>query len=172
MMERRRTRSTDEKDARRMLEMVGELHRRGFESLFLVPGMSASGGYWRYRIGVMRDGRWSNEPEYFGEDYEIVSGSLGDACEIPWEQEGMTLSELTENFIATYADKLEKARVPNPAYVDWFREMLEKTAPDGHFLLYDEMEYYEQAFSWQIPRNFKMPMPPGFVLADLDETFD
>jgi hypothetical protein len=156
--------STSEKDARRILEMVGVLHSRGYESLFLSPGMAPSGAYWRYHIGIMKDGKWSNNPDYFGSDYEVVSGSLGSYCEISWEKSAKTLSEFTDNFIEAFKVKLQKARVPNPAYVSWFKEMLEKTAPDGHFLFYcDPGPYFEYAFTWGNPKDFKMPMPQGFV---------
>ena len=164
MEKQQRPKSTGEKDARRILEMVGELHDRGFESLFLSPGMAPSGAYWRYRIGIMKEGKWSDNPDCFGDDYEVSLGSLGSCCEIPWEKSAETLSEFTDNFIEAYKVKLQKARVPNPVYVGWFKEILEKTAPDGHFLFYcDPDPYFEYAFTWGNPKDFKMPMPQGFV---------
>jgi len=164
MEKQQRPKSTNKKDARRILEMVGGLHQCGYESLFLSPGMAPSGAYWRYRIGVMKEGKWSDKPDYFGDAYEVVSGSLGSECEIPWGKSAETVSEFTDNFIEVYKVKLQKARVPNPVYVNWFKEMLEKTAPDGHFLFYcDPDPYFEYAFTWGYPEDFRMPMPPGFV---------
>ena len=156
--------STNEKDARRILEMIEGLHQRGYESLFISPGMAPSGAYWRYRIGIMNEGKWSDNPDRFGDDYEVVSDSLGSCCEISWGKSSETLPEFTDNFIEEYKEKLQKARVLNPDYVRWFKEMLEKTAPDGYFLFYcDPDPYFEYAFTWGDPNDFRMPMPPGFV---------
>ncbi len=156
--------STDEKDARRILKMVGKLHQCGYESLFLSPGMAPSGVYWRYRIGIMKEGKWSNTPDCFGDDYEVISDSLGSCCEISWGKSTETLSEFTDNFIEVYREKLQKARVPNPFYVSWFREMLEKTAPDGHFIFYCDLgPYFECAIACGCSKDFRMPMPSGFV---------
>ena len=42
--------------ARRLIRMVGALHERGFESLYLYCGMNGSGSAWRYSIGALDTG--------------------------------------------------------------------------------------------------------------------
>ena len=47
--------------ARLIIEMVGNLHDQGYESLYINPIMSPNGCYWRYEIGTMLDGQWPYE---------------------------------------------------------------------------------------------------------------
>src|SRR5262245_56456836 len=47
-----------EQVARKIIEMVGVLHTRGYESLYLAAHMAPSGGAWRYGIGIASRGKW------------------------------------------------------------------------------------------------------------------
>ena len=62
---------------RRVLLMVGELHRMGYERLRIVPGMAPSGMYWR--CGVTHVGNVSADDGAMAVDFgdELAKYSTG-----------------------------------------------------------------------------------------------
>ena len=80
--EMRKAGVTGNQIARRILEMVGELHKKGYESLYIDPVMAPSGCYWRYEIGAMRDGLWPcGYGKRVGRESEPICGSIGGGYE-------------------------------------------------------------------------------------------
>jgi hypothetical protein len=153
--------------ARRILEMVGELHKKGYESLYIDPVMAPHGGNWRYKIGAMRDGLWPcGNNERVSRESGPICGSIrgGYEQEIPWGKSTDSLSELVKGFLSIYPNILEMAKKPNSPYVEWYSEMLKATRPEGILIFScDWGPIYEYAFTWGEPNDFKMPMPPGYV---------
>jgi len=146
--------------SRRIMEMVGELHHVGYGGLYLDCGISPSGFNWRFAIGSAANGRWPNR------ELSEVTGSIGDERDphIPWCG-AADLVRCTEKFRATYPDLLQAAQVPNQPYVDWYRMMLAKTAPDGVLMFYSDYgPSYAFATVWQNPGRLKIPTAPGCLV--------
>jgi len=157
-----------EQIARRIMNMVHKLHKDGYESLYLDSVMAPSGGYWRYDIGAMEQGGlWPNRGCEHAEinDY-CVRGSIGGGFDqkIPWGTVTDSLDMLTAKFIAAYPKMVNAACQQNFEYVKWYREMLERTEPEGMliFACDGSHSYHTYAFTWGPPRDFQMPMPPGY----------
>ena len=120
-------------NARRLLLMVAELHKLGYEGMRATPFMSPSGCYWRCCIvpanlthpthgaclaeNVVYETlpRYSsgNEDDYFG-----------------WaNMKPKTPLVLARRFIVEFAKFAKQGKHPDPAYARWFLNMLEATAP-------------------------------------------
>ncbi len=69
--------------ARRLMRMVGALHDRGFECLYLYCGMNGSGSNWRYAIGAMDHARW---PRRLRDPLQVFNSMNGsdDPGQIEW----------------------------------------------------------------------------------------
>jgi len=157
--------------ARKILMMVGRLHQVGFESLYIDPYMAPSGFYWRYSIGVCRDGLWPQEGILGLKKNERPEGSIvgGYNQRITWGYVTDSVEEFAKKFYARYlrdpasANARATASVSNTEYVEWYKEMLEQTAPNGVLVFgCDGGAWYEHAFTWGGPSDFRMAMPPGF----------
>lgn len=158
-----------EQIARRIMEMIALLHNRGYESLYLDSCIAPSGMYWRYKIAAMVNNSWPNPNCHFGNDKSLfVSGSIGGGFQqkLPWAKITDTTKTMADKFQNKYPKILNDARVSNAQYVSWYKEMLERTSPEGILIFCcDYGPYYEYAFTWGEPKNFQMPMPPGFKSA-------
>ncbi len=157
-----------EQISRRIMEMVGELHKCGYESLYLDSVMAPHGMSWRYQIGAMRDGRWpSTDCWTHAGGQRCVEGSVGGGRDqrIPWADVHDTVTVLAEKFVAVYPSLVYFGSVRNREYAGWYAEMLRLTAPDGVLIFWcDYGPHYEYAFTWGgTAKGFRMPMPPGFV---------
>ena len=163
----RRDGVTGQQISRRILEMVGLLHARGFESLYIDPVMAPSGAYWRYEIGAMVNGCWPAwKCAQEAEAPKPVIGSIGGGYDqqIPWGKPTDSVETLTEGFTDSCSELLAQASVPNKDYAAWYREMLEQTSPEGVMIfMSDYGPSHEYAFCWGEPRDFRMAMPPGFT---------
>lgn len=151
--------------ARKILEMVGRLHDAGLESLYIDPYMAPSGCYWRYSIGIAANGTWPQRDSFGSMHNSAPEGSIGGGFDqqIPWCDSGDTVEEYTRKFLQQYAHLLARAETANPSYVQWYREMLTSTSPSGVLIFGCDMgPWYEYAFTWGEPENFRMPMPPGY----------
>jgi hypothetical protein len=153
--------------SRRILEMVGELHLQGFESLYLDAQMAPSGFYWRYNIGSMKEKRWPHPKCEYGEHKSFcVQGSIGGGLDqkIPWGKAQDPVIDLAKNFRKAYPRIMKDSSRPNSEYIEWYKMMLVKTKPDGVLIFSSNYEpHYEYAFTCGGPRDFKMPMPPGYL---------
>lgn len=156
-----------EQISRRIMEMVGELHLKGFESLYLDAQMAPSGCYWRYNIGSMKERGWPHPKCQYGEHKSFcVRGSIGGGFDqkISWGKAQNSTIELAIEFRNAFPRIMRASSLPNPEYVEWYRTMLDQTKPDGVLIFScDFGPHYEYAFTWGEPRNFKMPMPPGYL---------
>lgn len=128
--------------ARKLMAVVAELHRRGFESLRIVPGLSPSGCHWRCEFvpasrcfpddgALLKRGGGRNLPCYTTAE-GLTAFGWPDAA-------ARSAEELADRFQAKLSALLAGCRTPDPAYVRWFREMLEATAPLGLVVAYADM---------------------------------
>lgn len=128
--------------ARKLMAVVAELHRRGYESLRIVPGLSPSGCHWRCEFvpasrcfpddgALLKRGGGRNVPCYSTAE---GLGAFG------WpDAAARTVEELADRFQAKLSALLAGCRDPDPAYVRWFQETLDATAPLGLVVAYADM---------------------------------
>ncbi|VVB63544.1 Uncharacterised protein [uncultured archaeon] len=152
--------------ARRIMNMVNKLHQDGYESLYLDSQMAPSGGFWRYEIGAMeKGGLWPNRNCDFNKVEFCIKDSIGGRGldqRIPWATVTDSVDILASKFQATYPKLVEAARQSNTEYVNWFREMIDRTKPEGTLIFCCDLgPDHEYAFTWGAP-EIKMPMPPGY----------
>ena len=118
----------------RVLKMMLELHQRGYESLYLFSGMSPSGMYWRFEIGIADNGEWPV-------NYTITSGSCDrDSLGADWAKNYQTTEDLTESFVDYFSTSLKDASASNPEYVAWFRSVVETLGEDELLVFYEDLD--------------------------------
>ncbi len=106
----------------RIMQMLRELHVRGYASLYLYSGLSPSGGHWRYAIGVIVDGEWPKNAH-------VVSGSVGSTGTPPWcDRLVVDASSLADAFETFYGEKLVEAKTPNAEFTRWYADTLDTLA--------------------------------------------
>lgn len=149
----------------RVLAMVHELHKMGFQRLRIEPGVSPSGGSWRCAVAPasnfltdhgarLRDfGPFvahytsSMEAEYFG---------WGDASRD-------TARELAQKFTHRFEDVVERAIGQDCSYVGWYVEMLGHAERGALPIAYSD--WYVQPDPRYLPTDggldIRLPMPPG-----------
>jgi ADP-ribosyl-[dinitrogen reductase] hydrolase len=126
---------TQATNARRLLLMVAELHKLGYEGMRATPFMSPSGCYWRccivpaYLTSRTHGARLAENVDY--ETLPRYSSANGDDY-FGWaNMKPKTPLILAKRFIVEFAKFAEQGKHPDPAYVRWFSNMLETTAPHG-----------------------------------------
>ena len=95
----------------RRLEMVEELHRRGFQRLRITPSIAPSGLYWRLSVharGCDDTDRWT-------------SGNPG---------EGLDPAQLADRFLTEHPPLAEAGRGHDPAYAAWVSRVVELARQD------------------------------------------
>ena len=140
---------------RKLLRMVRELHRGGYELLRVEAGMSPSGCHWRCAIapaalfskknGAMIIFSSSNMSQSMERPMiaRYSSGSLFD-CYGWGDCSKDSPVALADRFRREFPQILERARGADPAYVQWFEEMLVRTEPTGLPIAYAD---------WTLPDN-------------------
>ena len=116
---------------RKVLLMVGELHKRGYERLRISPGVARSGVYWRCFITFAgNDGKVV--PPYKEEDLKAFYTSALEDAYFGWEDTaGATVSQLADKFIERFPQICARAKGLDPAYAAWYQEMLRRSEPNG-----------------------------------------
>ena len=141
--------------AHALILMVAELHRRGYESLAIVPAMAPNGMAWRYAIGeIPPSGPWdalSLEPRH-------TRGSLGPA-RLDWADADLPVPALADAFLAAFTPTAG-ANAPHAA---WLRQVVEALPPAGAFILASDYNAYERLVFMGAgpPATSELPMPPG-----------
>ncbi len=146
--------------AHRLMRMVGVLHERGYESLYLYSGMSGSGGSWRYAIGAMDDSVW---PRFWRHALQVFNSMNGgeDPEQIAWAGLDDAPDVLADRFVATYPEIAEAARVPNPAHAAWYRNMLAQSEPVGALVFYFDYKLDPRPEFWATHEGVYLELPPG-----------
>ncbi|MBU1309019.1 MAG: hypothetical protein KKE30_05745 [Gammaproteobacteria bacterium] len=102
----------------RITKMVIELHRRGYTSLYLYPGMSASGMNWRFQIGHLIDGKWPS-PRC------ITTGSIRTEDEVVWAKDNSSVGLLADGFESYFSQELEGTKSESTEYSIWFDSVVD-----------------------------------------------
>ena len=149
-----------------VLLMVHELHKRGFQRLRIVPGMSASGMYWRVTIlprtrvlrshGAMsHDWTWGGPEPFYTSGQESKYFDWDDAVE-----DGP--AELADKFLERFPEITEASRGSDWEYAGWYLEMLGKAQVGDLPIAY--ADWYDNPDPQWLPttRGFQsgLPMPP------------
>jgi hypothetical protein len=131
-------------NARRLLLMVAQLHKLGYEGLRATPFMSPSGCYWRCCIvpACMTDPAhgarladnvvYETLPRYSSGDEDNYFGWANMRPKTPLI--------LANRFILVFPKFARQGKHPDPAYARWFADMLEATAPNGVIYAFADME--------------------------------
>jgi len=148
---------------RRLLLMVQELHRLGYERLRAAPGLSPSGLHWRCSIvpasyarrdhGAMAEGKGEITARY---DSGQGTGFFG------WDDAGGDAPEvLAGKFLERFPEVAALGMGGDPDYARWYARMLRATDPDGLIYAYAD---------WELPgdhlpalgctADVKIPLPP------------
>lgn len=116
--------------------IVHELHKRGYEQLRLLPGMSPSGCSWRWMIYpkvLMKDNRFEHHGDFV--PFECLNGSSGDSK--PKEIH-------VEQFLQEHADFLELAKGEDKEYVKWFQTIDDHVQQGDFPIAFEEYFPFEQ----------------------------
>ena len=129
----------------KLLYVVLELHKRGYEKLRVVPSLSPSGLAWRCSF-VYRKGSGL-----------IVSTWMDqfstDETEIEYTNE-----ELTDLFERKHSDFLRYCRGRDTEYVEWYGNMLQQLVEDE--LPFAFAEYFSPTDYWKTTNNRKIQTLP------------
>ena len=135
---------TAAKNARRLLLMVAELHKLGYESLRVAPYLSPSGCAWRCCIVpanlTRRDHGARLVDDVIYEALPRYSSADGDGYFGWGNMKPKTPLILARRFIVEFPKFAEQGKHPDPAYVAWYANMLAATAPHGVIYAFGDME--------------------------------
>lgn len=134
--------------ARRVLLMVGELHRLGYQLLRIAPGMASSGPSWRCLI--VPNVYTSAHHGAMLHDAEDSLLSWGDAARYSTADEGryfgwpdaadLTPQELAHRFLGEFPTLAKLGEGSDWAYAGWYQEMVRLTAPANIPIAYSLVE--------------------------------
>jgi hypothetical protein len=130
-----RRRLAPQEAARRILLMVAELHRLGYERLRIAPGMSPSGMHWRCAVAPAAAFQ-SADTALLRTDVDVsqlaIYTSADEDVSFGWaDAVAATAGELATLFLERFPLLAEASAEPDSAYSAWYRAMLDLTAPDG-----------------------------------------
>ena len=130
----------------KLLYVVLELHKRGYENLRVVPSLSPTGLAWRCSFVSHPDkgiivSTWISQ--FSTDDREI-------------EQ---TIEELADNFVREYSSFLQSCRGKNTEYSEWYKKMLLQLDVDE--LPYAFAEYFSPTDYWKTSKDKKIQTLPN-----------
>ena len=147
-----------------ILEMVAVLHERGYERLRIVPGMSASGIYWRCGVTHMDNinpDHGAEATEFWEDVAHYTSATENHYFE--WEDaEDDDPAQLADKFIERFPDIVKLGRGSDPDYTTWYQTMLDGARIGALPIAYDD--YGEEDDPRWLPTTMGfdsgLPMPP------------
>lgn len=112
--------------ALRVLRLVHELHKHGFQLLRIAPGMSASGCYWRCAITHKANILRSHGAMLSDEERLVAHHTSGQANEyFGWtDATDDTVQQLATKFTERFADIVDASRGDDWEYAGWYVRML------------------------------------------------
>jgi hypothetical protein len=140
---------------RRLLLMVAEIHRRGYERLRIFF-CEDQWGAWRClflpALIELPDGL-SEKPQHVCVYMRELFG---------WKDAaGDSVEELADKFIERFPKTSNLCQGKDEGYVKWFAQMLTATEPDGLIIeLADRPLPNGYLITCNLPRNMRIPLPP------------
>lgn len=145
-----------------IIMLVHELHQRGYEQLRLLPGMSASGCYWRWSI-YPKILMWDNDIMEHHNDY-IPFKCMDGSTDFEYPRADMPKVSV-EDFIRGNENFIELSKAKDEEYVRWFSQIVEHAARKDFPIAYSE---WFQAEEWKFLSGEPLRYPP-FTRAKIDE---
>ena len=151
---------------RQIMLMVAELHRLGYEGLRLLAGLAPSGLYWR--CGILPVTRISREngarASGAAAPYEVPRYSSGaEGAYFGWTDAHEDSPEaLAQKFVARFPELAAEGKRADPEYVEWYREMLTLTQPEGVIYAFADFELPVEGLGvGNVSGQVVVPWPPG-----------
>ena len=118
--------------AHKLLQMVAELHRRGFQRLRIAPGLAPGGDDWRCSVvPADRMDPANGAHEQTGNLLAARYSTAEDYHFFGWNDGGkMTVPDMAESFVRTFSTVCEHALGSDPVYANWFVSVV-RTAEGG-----------------------------------------
>ncbi len=162
--------------AQRVLAMVHELHKRGYQRIRIAPGMSGSGVHWRCAVlpksEVLRShGALAVDPSHaFAARYT----SAQDNGYFEWnDAHADTARELADKFLVRFPEICSAGRGADWEYAGWYVEML-GFAENGDLPVGYADWYEDQPPRWLATTTLRqgLPMPPPGEADPRPDSFD
>lgn len=157
----------------RVLAMVGELHKLGFQGLRIFPGLSSSGAYWRCMIVprsqvLRKHGAWAAEWDWHAPFY--TSGS--DNEYFGWTDATKdSARDLARKFLERFPHVAERGRHRDLEYAGWYVEMLGLAEYGALPIAYADYQEPDQEWLHSSRPGTRIPMPPGGDAVPIDDPF-
>lgn len=144
--------------------MLDELHKRGYQQLRLFCGYSPSGCSWRWMIFSKLLLKDNDMLEHHVDclPFACPHGSTGA------KRVGINYRQMADVFLDAYMPLAAVAKCPDPEYVQWFHDIVEKAQDNEFPVAFGE---YFEAKEWMYTNNQPLCFPP-FTPANLDEILD
>ncbi|MBL8132087.1 MAG: hypothetical protein JNL42_09540 [Anaerolineae bacterium] len=151
-------------DIRRVMLMVAALHKLGYERIRLAPAMSPSGMHWRGNVTSIQNILRTHGAaiQNYSEDL-VARHSTGQGPQVyGWaDAETDSPDQLAHKFIERFPLIAVSGQGSDPAYVDWYRDMLAATEPDGFIYAFADWEVPDdQMPTLNVSELIVIPMPP------------
>ena len=134
----------------KILYVAGNLHKKGYQNLRIVPSLSPSGLSWRCSFVTIKEGRIIN----------VYASSLIQGFDSINEKEiELTIEELTNLFIEKENDFLQNCKGKNEEYVQWFERVLQILKAEE--LPYAYADFFSPTSFWKTSLENEIPTLPG-----------
>jgi hypothetical protein len=154
---------------RKVLLMVSELHKMGYQRIRIAPAMSPSGCHWRCAVTPVqnisnRNGAMiANSPPNPDLIARYTSGSKN--AYFGWmDYDDEPPAHLADIFIRGHRALVEAGWGQDLEYANWYQSMLELTDPDLFPIAYADYDLPTDYLMTTSPvsesREIKVPMPP------------
>jgi hypothetical protein len=147
------------RDAARLIAMVHELHKAGYQRIRILPGMAPSGLYWRCSISdagnFTADGLALRRPD---ED-RVARYTSGDGARYFGWEDGPTLTArlLARRFLTAFPAIAAPGAGRDWAYAGWLTDVLGRAEQGSFVAFYADYDLPEDVLAlWRPP-----PVPEG-----------
>lgn len=151
--------------AQRVLLMVHELHKQGYQLLRIMPGMSASGVYWRCTITPKQNILRTHGAMARDFDADAVHYSSGQENQYFGWSDAMqdTARQLATRFLARFPAIADKGKGRDWEYAGWYVEMLGLAEQGSLPVAYADWSGKPDPRWLPTMQGFDsgLPMPPG-----------
>ncbi|XWW47028.1 hypothetical protein JYG30_06160 [Fibrella sp. USSR17] len=147
----------------RVLAMVGELHKLGFQRLRIVPYISSSGMYWRCVITTVDRVLTSHGAMFIYQYSTDALYSMGmENKYFDWaDAQNDSARELAAKFMQRFPELVERGRGDDWPYAGWYQYMLGTAERGALPYSFDNEHYYKEFDRLPTSEKVTLTMPPG-----------
>ncbi len=127
------------KIAYKITQMISQLHKQNYESVYIYSGMSANGMNWRYEIGIHNNGQWPVEEP-------ILEESISHNGEIPWAKNTDSIEKMAQLFISKYLSKIKASLAANYDYCSWYQSIVSTIDYSNPLVFYADYDAMHKEF--------------------------